>query len=60
MRGRPRPGNGMPGRVRMRGAARLRKPVHARYLIIWFTKLPPDPSGTFQAGIYSIRLKGRP
>jgi hypothetical protein len=39
---------------------RLRKPVHARYLLIWFTKLPPDPSGTFQASIYSIQLKGRP
>jgi hypothetical protein len=39
---------------------RLRKPVHARYLLIWFTKLPPDPSGTFQASIYGIQLKGRP
>jgi hypothetical protein len=38
----------------------LRKPVHARYLLIWFTKLPPDPSGTFQASIYGIQLKGRP
>jgi hypothetical protein len=38
----------------------LRKPIHARYLLIWFTKLPPDPSGTFQASIYNIQLKGRP
>jgi hypothetical protein len=39
---------------------RLRKPVHARYLLIWFTRLPPDSSGTFQASIYGIQLKGRP
>ena len=39
---------------------RLRNPVHARYLLIWFTKLPADPSGTFQASIYGIQLKGRP
>jgi hypothetical protein len=38
----------------------LRYPVHARYLLIWFTKLPADPSGTFQASIYGIQLKGRP
>jgi eukaryotic-like serine/threonine-protein kinase len=38
----------------------LRKPVHARYLLIWFTRLPPDPAGTFQASIYGIQLKGRP
>jgi hypothetical protein len=37
-----------------------RKPVHARYLLIWFTKLPPDPSGTYQASIFTIQLKGRP
>jgi hypothetical protein len=38
----------------------FRKRVHARYLLIWFTKLPPDPAGTFQASIFSIQLKGRP
>jgi hypothetical protein len=56
---------GLPVIARAANAARwvsvqLRKPVHARYLLIWFTKLPPDPSGTFQAHIFSIRLKGRP
>jgi hypothetical protein len=33
--------------------------VRGRYLLIWFTKLPPDDAGTFQAFIYAIELKGR-
>jgi cytoskeletal protein RodZ len=33
--------------------------VRGRYLLIWFTLLPPDPVGTFQASVYSIRLEGR-
>ena len=37
---------------------RLSKPTHARYLLIWFTKLPPDASGTFQVGIYQVSLQG--
>ncbi len=37
---------------------RLRRPVNARYLLIWFTRLPPDTSGTFQASIYNVRLEG--
>lgn len=42
------------------GAVRLRlsKPAHARYLLIWFTRLPPDASGTFQASVYQVRLYG--
>jgi Helix-turn-helix domain len=35
-------------------------PVRARYLLIWFTKLPPDPSGTYQVGVYKIRVQGQP
>jgi hypothetical protein len=31
-----------------------------RYLLIWFTQLPADSSGTYQAVIYSIRVTGRP
>jgi len=38
----------------------LTPPVHARYLLIWFTKLPPDPSGTYQVSVYQIRVQGRP
>jgi len=37
----------------------LRTPAHARYLLIWFTKLPPDSSGTYQASIYQITVQGR-
>jgi cytoskeletal protein RodZ len=34
--------------------------VHARYLLVWFTKLPPDASGTYQASIYGIHVQGHP
>ncbi len=34
-------------------------PVHARYLLIWFTKLPPDSAGTYQASIYAIHVRGQ-
>lgn len=37
----------------------LSTPAHARYLLIWFTKLPPDASGTYQASIYRITVQGR-
>jgi hypothetical protein len=33
-------------------------PVAARYLLIWFTRLPADSSGTYQAAIYHVRLTG--
>jgi hypothetical protein len=42
------------GSVRLK----LRDPKRARYLVIWFTQLPPDSAGTFQEGIYSIKVKG--
>jgi hypothetical protein len=43
------------------GAVQLRATgsVRGRFLLIWFTLLPPDPAGTFQANVYSIRLEGR-
>jgi cytoskeletal protein RodZ len=43
------------------GVVRLRPTgsVRGRYLLIWFTLLPPDSAGTFQASVYSIRLEGR-
>jgi transcriptional regulator with XRE-family HTH domain len=37
---------------------RLGQPVRARYLLIWFTLLPPDSSGTYQATIYHVSLAG--
>lgn len=36
----------------------LARPHRARYLLIWFTQLPPDPAGTFKASVYDVRLKG--
>jgi hypothetical protein len=44
-----------------RGLVRLRltRPAHGRYVLLWFTRLPADPAGTFQASVYEIRLEGR-
>jgi cytoskeletal protein RodZ len=33
-------------------------PVHVRYLLIWFTKLPPDNAGHYQAAVYRITVRG--
>ncbi len=33
-------------------------PVKARYLLIWFTRLPPDSSGTYQDSISDVSLTG--
>ena len=38
----------------------LTAPVHVRYLLIWFTKLPPDTAGTYQASVYKIIVQGQP
>jgi cytoskeletal protein RodZ len=38
----------------------LASPVQARYLLIWFTLLPPDTSGTYQASVYDITVQGQP
>jgi hypothetical protein len=35
-------------------------PVHVRYLVVWFTRLPPDGAGTYQASVYQITVKGQP
>jgi hypothetical protein len=39
---------------------RLTTPARGRYVLIWFTSLPPDPAGTFQASVYDLQLEGRP
>src|SRR5207247_10528327 len=43
------------------GVVRLRlpTPAHGRYVLIWFTSLPPGPAGTFQARVYGLQLEGR-
>jgi len=42
------------------GVLRLRfsRPAHGRYVLLWFTRLPEDPVGTFQASVYNIELTG--
>ena len=37
---------------------RLSAPVHARYVVIWFTRLPADSSGTFQVSVFDVGLEG--
>ena len=43
------------------GVARLRlaSPARGRYVLIWFTRLPVEPSGTYRASVYDVRLRGR-
>ena len=43
------------------GVVRLRfaRPVRGRYLLLWFTKLPPGQAGNFQASVYQLALTGR-
>lgn len=36
----------------------LASSARARYLLIWFTKLPPDNAGTYRASIYAITVRG--
>ena len=45
---------GVHGLVRLQ----LSSPARARYALIWFTRLPPDTSGTFQASVYGVSLEG--
>ena len=42
------------------GTVRLRpgSPVRVRYVLIWFTKLPPDNAGTYRASVYRIAVQG--
>jgi len=44
------------------GTVRLQPspPVHVRYILIWFTDLPPTPAGTYQASIYQVVIQGQP
>jgi hypothetical protein len=38
----------------------LSRPTRGRYVLVWFTKLPQDRAGTYQALIYGIGVKGHP
>ena len=37
----------------------LRQPTAARYLLIWFTQLPPDGAGHYQASVSNVVVTGR-
>ena len=42
------------------GVVRLNpsSPAHGRYVLVWFTRLPTDSSGTFRASVHGVRLQG--
>jgi len=42
------------GEVRLK----LARPARARYVLIWFTRLPPDSAGTFRASVSGVRVYG--
>lgn len=59
----------MPGGLRTKASAtgagghvvlRLREPVRTRYVLLWFTALPTDGSGRYQASVYHVTVDGRP
>ena len=37
----------------------LRHPAAARYLLIWFTQLPPDGAGHYQESVSHVLVTGR-
>ena len=38
----------------------LTKPIMARYVLLWFTKLPPVGNGTYQAAVHRVTIEGQP
>jgi hypothetical protein len=34
------------------------RPATARYVLLWFTQLPPDNTGTYQAYVYNVSVSG--
>lgn len=38
----------------------LKAPEQARYVLIWFTLLPPNGDGQYQASVYHVVVNGRP
>ena len=35
-------------------------PVKARYVLLWFTRLPPDDAGTYQLFVHQVAIQGHP
>ena len=38
----------------------LASPARARYVLLWFTRLPPDDAGTYQLFIDQVAIQGHP
>jgi hypothetical protein len=38
----------------------LKTPARARYVLLWFTKLPPDGAGTYQVYVHGVTVRGQP
>ncbi len=37
----------------------LASSAQGRYVLVWFTSLPPDPAGTFEVDVYNVRVLAR-
>jgi hypothetical protein len=46
---------GASGLVRLQ----LTTPARGRYVLIWFTRLPVNSNGNFEASVYNVRVEGR-
>jgi len=38
----------------------LTAPARARYVLVWFTRLPPDGAGTYQVTVHHVTVQGQP
>ena len=38
----------------------LKAQVRARYVLLWFTKLPPNGAGTYQVFVHGVTVRGQP
>ena len=36
----------------------LASPAKARYVLLWFTRLPPDDAGTYQLSVHQVTIQG--
>jgi transcriptional regulator with XRE-family HTH domain len=37
----------------------LASPAQGRYVLVWFTTLPPDAAGTFQVRVFNVTVRGQ-
>jgi len=38
----------------------LASPAKGRYVLLWFTRLPPDDAGTYELFVHQVAIKGHP